>query len=125
MTKMGNGNKGTFEIRFSGPMQSRQSESSRETSIGRVDRPAGVRSGTTTAGRVLSEIAESRPEKSGPACTGLECMQGLTVRRTYLGGAQASGFGKPTVSGAEGPASALGGLQPRDLLGPNGLVPQG
>jgi hypothetical protein len=47
----------------------------------------------------------------------LGCMQGLTVRRTHLGETKASGFRKPTVSGAEGPASALGGQQLRDLEG--------
>ena len=34
-------------------------------------------------------------------------MKGPTVRRTHLGETEASGFGKPTVSGAEGLASAL------------------
>jgi hypothetical protein len=48
-------------------------------------------------------------------------MQGLTVRRTHLGETKASGFGKPTVSGAVGPASALDGQQPETRLGrPNG-----
>jgi|HubBroStandDraft_6_1064221.scaffolds.fasta_scaffold34880_4 hypothetical protein len=40
-----------------------------------------------------SDLGGAHEDKGGPACTGLGCMQGLTVRRTQLGWLPARGIG--------------------------------